>query len=309
MNTIEPTTFNEELVFYPRHIVKLKANGELGMDETFYINSGLQETAQENILHCFAFGESLWNCNWKLEKEYSRYISFNFILEGKLIIKTKDSEFVASQGDLLIARRIPLTMETPSKSKVKKYCLLLSNTLIQSAICDLLAPCDPSVIKLSMPEKISSLLEKIGNTIKNNPSKTTLELLLFEFLQEIRQQRTLTNKFPSTLETALSIIRKRAYKISRCELSEQCNVSLRTLTRMFSQYLNTSPSQYIIKCRLEKAASMLSFSNEPIKNIADECGFSSPMFFAREFKQHYNCTPKEFKKKHLKNAKIFTEQS
>ena len=112
-----------------------------------------------------------------------------------------------------------------------------------------------------------------------------------------------TNKFPPTLENALSIIRKNAYKISRYELSLQCNVSLRTLTRLFSQYLNTSPGQYIIKCRLEKAETMLSFSKDSIKSIAHECGFSSPMFFAREFKQHYNCTPKELKKNHLKSEK------
>ena len=301
MNTID-TTYDEELIFYKRHTVRLKPNDQIGMNETFYINSKLEENSKENILHCFAFGESLWNKNWSLEKEYSAYISFNFILEGELLIKTKDSQFTAVPGDLLIARRSPLLMQAGPNSKVKKYCLLLSNTLIQSAICDLLAPYDPSIIKLSIPEKIATLLEKIGNTIKNNPSKKNLELLLFEFLQEIRSQRSLVNKFPPTLETALSIIRKNAYKITRYELSVQCNVSLRTLTRTFAQYLQTSPGQYIIKCRMEKAATMLSFSNEPIKNIADECGFSSPMFFAREFKQHYNCTPKEFRKKHLKSV-------
>ena len=47
---------------------------------------------------------------------------------------------------------------------------------------------------------------------------------------------------------------------------------------------------------IEKAAGMLESTDEPIKNIADECGFSTPVFFAREFKQHFNSSPSFYRK-------------
>lgn len=213
-----------------------------------------------------------------------------------MIIQTRESTMQVSAGDLLIARRSPLVMRTPPGGMAQKYCLLLSNTLIQSAICDLWGHNDPCVLHLPEPEKIGSILEKIADYIKHGSSREQLEQLLFCFLQEVCRQHQQREKAPPLLEKAQSILRSKDYRISRAELAELCQVSPRTLTRVFARYLNCSPGQYIIRCRLEKAVRMLSFSSEPIKTIAAECGFSSPMFFAREFRQHYSCTPTAFRR-------------
>ena len=300
MDTKDTELQETRIFFHPHRTFRRGNDGGIGMDETFYINSDLPESAKDNILHCFAFGVSRWGANWCIKKEYGRYISFNFILEGSTIIQTRDQTVTLKPGDLLIARRTPLLMRTPPGGMTRKYCLLLSNTLIQSAICDFLSPADPGVLHISKPEKLTGVLEEIGNGIKNGLSRRKLDMLIFEFLQELREERSRQGEFPPLLEKALAILRKNDFRISRFELSRQCNVSPRTLSRLFAKSLNTSPGQYIIRCRLEKAANMLSLSSEPIKNIASECGFSSPMFFAREFRQHYQCTPTAFRKQRRK---------
>ena len=223
-----------------------------------------------------------------------------FFLAGGVIIQTRESTMEVRSGDLLIARRSPLVMRTPPGGMAQKYCLLLSNTMIQSAICDLWGHNDPCVLHPAEPEKIGSALEKIAEYVKKGDSRKQLELLIFAFLQEVCRQHRQREKIPELLEKAQSILKKEDYRLSRAELADRCQVSPRTLTRIFARCLNCSPGQYIIKCRLEKAARMLSFSSAPVKTIAAECGFSSPMFFAREFRQHYHCTPTAFRRRENK---------
>ena len=294
--TVAPTV-EKEIFFTASRRYRRNASGALGMDEVFYLNDDFSETAKEYILHCFAFGVSRWGSEWSIQKEYSDYISFNFFLEGGVIIKTREETYSVNAGDLLIARRSPLVMATPRGGMARKYCLLLSNTVIQSAICDLLENGDPCVLRMTEPEKISDCMEKILEQVKTGTSRRILDSLIFDFLQEVRDQNRFRAPSPMLLDTALDILRKNDFKLSRVQLARQCHVSSRTLTRIFDRHLHAPPGQYIVRCRMEKAVRMLSFSQEPIKKIADECGFSSPMFFARVFRQHYGCAPSEFRKR------------
>ena len=300
MDTKDTCGSADEIFFRPHRTYRCNADGETGMDETFYMNEDLPSSTLGNILHCFAFGISRWGSNWSINKEYGQYISFNFFLAGGVIIQTRESTMEVRSGDLLIARRSPLVMRTPPGGMAQKYCLLLSNTMIQSAICDLWGHNDPCVLHPAEPEKIGSALEKIAEYVKKGDSRKQLELLIFAFLQEVCRQHRQREKIPELLEKAQSILKKEDYRLSRAELADRCQVSPRTLTRIFARCLNCSPGQYIIKCRLEKAARMLSFSSAPVKTIAAECGFSSPMFFAREFRQHYHCTPTAFRRRENK---------
>ena len=56
----------------------------------------------------------------------------------------------------------------------------------------------------------------------------------------------------------------------------------------------------------EKAQQMLCISN--IKQIAYEAGFSSPMFFSREFRQHYGMTPSAFRHKQFYPAGVISSR-
>jgi AraC-like DNA-binding protein len=286
----------DKVFFTPRHIVHKNNNGETGLEETFYLNNDPPEAADRNIFHCFAFGVSFWGGDWSIRKEYKRYISLNFFLEGSVFLQTGKETLQVKAGDMMVGRRTSMTMRTPAGGMAKKYCLLLSSNLTQSALCDMLTPKDPAVLTMNDPAKIIKLLENIYTLIKNGSSRQELDCAIFIFLQEVQNQHLRQLPPANLLDKALHILRKSDLKLSCAELAAQCNTTPRTLTRIFTRHLNISPGQYIIKCRLEKAAGMLESTDEPIKNIADECGFSTPVFFAREFKQHFNSSPSFYRK-------------
>jgi AraC-like DNA-binding protein len=94
------------------------------------------------------------------------------------------------------------------------------------------------------------------------------------------------------------IVNKNLYEeLSIEELAHLCNLSLSSFKRKFKEVFDDTPAAYIKHKRLEKAAQLLSFSEDRIIDICFECGFSSVDNFSKSFKQKYDLTPSEYRKK------------
>ncbi len=102
---------------------------------------------------------------------------------------------------------------------------------------------------------------------------------------------------PKLLES-LKIMRNNTEEILSCpQISRLIGVSTRQLERLFKESLNTSPSAYYLRIRLEKAHNLLTQSNLSILHISTACGFSSSSYFARCYKNQYKNSPNEQRKK------------
>lgn len=64
--------------------------------------------------------------------------------------------------------------------------------------------------------------------------------------------------------------------------------------RLFREYTNYSPTDYIRKCRLSKSAMKLKDENCKIIDIAYEMGFQSVDGYQRAFRREFGCNPKEY---------------
>ena len=56
--------------------------------------------------------------------------------------------------------------------------------------------------------------------------------------------------------------------------------------------------QYILKLRLEKAASLLSTTNKTVTEVVFSVGIESPSYFTKAFKAQFGVSPSDFKNKH-----------
>lgn len=72
-------------------------------------------------------------------------------------------------------------------------------------------------------------------------------------------------------------------------------------SRQFKKYTNTSFYHYLTERRIYTAERLLVESDFSVTDISYQCGFSNASTFNRMFKLINNCTPKEFKKKYIKN--------
>lgn len=81
------------------------------------------------------------------------------------------------------------------------------------------------------------------------------------------------------------------------EIAERLSINRATLHRKFTEELNISPGNYIIKLRIKKACALLENSNYSIKTIAYSTGFSDQLYFSKVFKKQMGMTPTEYRKR------------
>jgi len=77
------------------------------------------------------------------------------------------------------------------------------------------------------------------------------------------------------------------------ELSALMYVSKATLIRKTKSILKENPSQIILNYRLKKAKELLENNVHSVSETAYECGFSTPQYFTRVFKQKYGINPRD----------------
>lgn len=70
-----------------------------------------------------------------------------------------------------------------------------------------------------------------------------------------------------------------------------------TFLPVFKEAVGTSPIEYLLNLRMSKAAAMLLKSRKSISEIALDCGFRDSNYFSRQFRNYYNCSPREYRQK------------
>ena len=279
--------------FILRRIRHTGASGEVVFNENFYIN----QDKNPGIFHCVAYGDSLWRKDYEISKVRGTYISFNLYLEGDALIEYQGRKYSIKAGDLVAAQfRNNFRIRTGPAGIIRKRCLLLSFSPVQSMICRQLLPDDLSIIHLEEPERMIGILDRMAQEVKGEGDRERVAHLILDFFYEIQRQQNNEN-YPEELKAALLLIARPEHgRIDRQELARHCRVSISTLNRLFQRYLKCSPGQYMLQQRLELAVRLLELGNMSIKQIAYEAGFSSPNFFNRIFRKYYNMTPKEFQR-------------
>ena len=68
-----------------------------------------------------------------------------------------------------------------------------------------------------------------------------------------------------------------------------------TFSRKFKRMLGESPSEFIMKYKLQRSLELLK-SGMPITQVAVDCGFSSPSHFSNNFKKFFDKTPSQYVK-------------
>lgn len=101
---------------------------------------------------------------------------------------------------------------------------------------------------------------------------------------------------PPELQRALEYIHENLSEHLTLEkLVHHTGISTATLHRQFQKYLQTSPIGYYLDQKMEKAAGLLRSHIYSVKEIAAEMKYSSPQYFATEFKKKYGITPRQLK--------------
>lgn len=80
------------------------------------------------------------------------------------------------------------------------------------------------------------------------------------------------------------------------EVANELHLSYSWFRKMFKQYTGTSPGQYQLQLRIQRARELLSDPSRSIKEISYELGFNSQAHFTRTFTSRAGVTPGVFRR-------------
>jgi len=141
-----------------------------------------------------------------------------------------------------------------------------------------------------------------------NPSLVSDEILILKLkeiillLSQTQEAHTiqtiLSQLFSPTTFTFRQIIEANLFSpVSVEDLAQMNNLSASSFKREFRKLYNDSPASYIKSKRLEKAAQLLSVSDERITDIAFDCGFNDLANFTKSFHDRYGVAPSNYRLK------------
>ncbi len=96
-------------------------------------------------------------------------------------------------------------------------------------------------------------------------------------------------------DTAMEFIRRNP-ECKIPDVAAHCCVSESTLYSVFEEYVGTSPADFKLAVKLERAFHYLVSGDMPIEEISDICGFSSSSYFRKKFYSAYGKTPSQVRK-------------
>ncbi len=108
---------------------------------------------------------------------------------------------------------------------------------------------------------------------------------------ELRARLNITNsKLLEAIEEMESSLEE---PMSCAELARSVGLSPRQLERLFSKYLNRSPTRYYLGLRLDRARFLLLQTSLSILNVALACGFVSASHFSKCYREYFGWTPSD----------------
>ncbi|MEI6070998.1 MAG: AraC family transcriptional regulator [Verrucomicrobiae bacterium] len=103
---------------------------------------------------------------------------------------------------------------------------------------------------------------------------------------------------PPKLVQALALMEKHPDgRIAIRQLAREIGWSAPHLHEVFQKHLGVTPYQFILRRRMRLAQEQLSLTNDPIKKISAECGFTNTSSFCSAFKLQIGLTPLEYRRK------------
>ena len=243
------------------------------------------------------------------------------VTEGQMKVKTPSESFLLERGDIAVINSNVLhyaaaVKECSLRSLVfspmlitgnddsayaKKYihplisCKSFSGLFVDAGVEDV------SIWFNAAFEALAQDTRGFEFIVRENLSRICF-YLYEQYEQQLDEKEQPLNQDNLRLRKMLECIHKNfADSLSLSDISKAADISERECMRCFQKTIQTSPIQYLLKYRIMQGAErLLGDPGKSVSEIAMSCGFDSPSNFTKFFRRYYNCTPREYRQKHIK---------
>ncbi len=231
-----------------------------------------------------------------------------YVEEGEIEITVNGCTHLMKKGGLCVLFPNSVhSYHTPPQERMNCIIVILNLALAGDFINTLLKfhPKDPFInrenLHKDVPYAIDTLCEEythVGNQPVCTPiCKAYIQIIISRLLQQVELvTNTDVNYFDIIFDIINYINENYMQPISLNDMSRALGVGKYHLSRVFSDKINVSFSDYINGIRVSWARNMLLNTNKNITQIAYDCGFQSIRTFNRAFSKVYFISPRDFRK-------------
>lgn len=237
-------------------------------------------------------------------------IEINYVKKGSCIMHIENESIILKENELIvICSNISHSFESGAKGCTLMQLEFLPEVFLRFVeddcrVGDNNAPfnvfsTDNRFIKLINNVRIMRVVERIVTELnaKNKYYKHLVIMYYMELIMLIHRymdESYLPICFNETLRKAVGYMRLNYQKdISMEDVALHAGVGERYLRKLFSKHVNMSPLDYINQIRINKSIELLRITEMSVKEICFKCGFKSPQYFSRVFKQQVGMSPHE----------------
>lgn len=241
-------------------------------------------------------------------------IEINYVKKGSCIIRLDNNESIVFNKDemMIISSNVDHFFEAGSNGCTLMQLEFLPEVFSKFDLHDeqMLNGLTPAtvfsnenkIIKIVNNVRIMRAVQRIVNELKvKHRYYNYLVLMYYAELLILINRHMEDNYLPmcnsDSMKKAISFIRIHYQSdVSITHVAESAGIGERYLRKQFAKYLNLSPLDYLTQVRINKSIELLRNTEMSIKEVCFTCGFKSPQYFSRIFKQQIGMTPKELTK-------------
>ena len=248
---------------------------------------------------------------------WHKKIEILYITGGSMQIICNNEIFQAYKGDIVFVNPDDVHSAQCNFEDAEYVCIIIDADIFISNKLDI---CDKTILQLhnssykikSLIEDDSYLLSIIKKVLDENKTQDSKRLMLiksnlYQFLiycicNHIRTESYQANKDNENYvvtELLKYIQTNYSAQITSKDMAEICGYTPSYFCRYFKNFVGKTPVEYLNTIRIKKAHEMLCNTNKTITEIALAVGYTSLNYFSRQFRNLFDCSPKDMRKQNI----------
>lgn len=231
-------------------------------------------------------------CHWHREPELIH------VLSGTLSLTIGGESFEGRPGDIFYVNSTDLHAATPH------------NCVYECTVCEISLlgeNCERLLSNYVFPTRLSGTAKvfaaHILSALAQKPAgwkfsvRGAFHAMFGAFLSDGTYTERPSLRTAHSVKKAITFMETHfAEPVSLAMLSDVCNLSPKYFERIFKEMTGKPPMRYLNAYRLNKACDRLRMTNDPVTEIAYDCGFGDLSYFIKQFKAMYGLSPAVFRK-------------
>lgn len=244
----------------------------------------------------YSCGLDEWRKECFRERTFSDTFAVEYVQSGVFIFQQNHITMKVNPGEIFLVHLDQDNSMRCETDFAMKRTIIMRGGLLRSA----LTASGLTRISRIVPEtheKIDRIFDRIYELCgeSSQESRREMSVLCYSLLVELAGQSVIGQR-PAELQRALEYIHGHLdAPMSLDELIRHSGVSGATLHRQFRKFMKTSPIDYYLDQKLERAKVLLENHLYSVKEVAEILHYASPQYFASQFRKKYGVPPKSFK--------------